>query len=101
MIQIFKHKYFKYLLLVFLSLKGGFFVAENTEILHEIEISHQLDFDDIENEEKKEIDEENKIPQNLTEFLFQKKIKNQKCLVQLDNYQIQYLEFTTPPPKKV
>ncbi len=101
MIKLFKHKYFKYLLLVFLALKGSFFVAENSGLLHEVEISYLLDFDDLENEneEKKEIDEKEKIHQHLTKFLFRKKAKTQKLLTLQEKYQTQYIEFTTPPPE--
>ena len=102
MIKLFKHNYFKYLLLVILSLKVVFFVTENINSINETEISYLLDTGDFENEseDQKEFDESEQINQNsqISYHFNQNKDLNNQVLI-FKEYRVQYLEFITPPPK--
>ena len=103
MIQIDKHTFLKYLLLVMLSFKMGYFVYDNVSNLHHSEtISCTIDLGDFENEneEKKEFDESEKIHQTLISTDFVDNFSFQKYTERLsENYRNLYFEFTTPPPE--
>lgn len=102
--HFFKHSYLKYFLLIILSIKGGYFVAENIASTFDVEISCTTNTGDFEheNEDKNEFDESEKIhqPENFSTVL-KSKILNCKHSNLLENYLTRYLEFTTPPPELV
>ncbi|CAA0182307.1 hypothetical protein TMP248_170027 [Tenacibaculum maritimum] len=107
MITPLKHIIFKYLLLVFLSLKVGILISDNitcfNNCTHETSICCQTDLDDFENEnDKKEFDENQQIYQMVTLPLFYKSdipLKNHFSIVK--NYRDFHFEFTPPPPQAV
>jgi len=84
-----------------LSLKISFFVYENFSSLNNSEeIAHVIDFEENENEEKKELDENKKIHQIILASSFQiidgDTNSPSSNLLALRNL---YSEFTTPPPE--
>lgn len=102
MMQLFKHTYLKYFLLILLSVKAVYFVAENISSTYNIEVCCDIEADDFEHEgeDKNEFDETEKIHQ-LTFFSeglndYSLKFKHSKFS---ENYLTRYLEFTTPPPE--
>jgi len=102
MVQLFKHNYFKYFLLVILALKGVYFVAENINYTADTQICFQPDTDDFdsETEDSKELDENEQINQtSLIFYHFNKNKTTSNHIEILKEYRIRYLEFTTPPPK--
>ncbi len=104
MIKLIKHKYLKYFLLVLLSLKGGFFVVESTSSINDSEICFPLDADDFENEaeDQEEFDESEKINQNLhIAYHFDQSKDINDHIIIFKKYRVQYIEYTTPPPKSV
>ncbi|TYP99560.1 hypothetical protein C7447_101160 [Tenacibaculum adriaticum] len=83
-----------------LSLKAGFFIVENVSSINEIEICYELDFDDVENDDNTELDEKEKIVQQQSySFNLKRKINNENHPIFINEYRIQYLEFSTPPPE--
>ena len=85
-----------------LSLKAGYFVVENTSFLHQSEISSSVDISDFENEneEKKEIDESEKIHQSIIKTSVTSLFNSEKFSFEvLKKYNDLHYEFTTPPPE--
>lgn len=101
MITLFKHNAFKYLLLIVLSLKISSFVYENLSSLNTSdELALVVDFD--ENEEKKELDENEKIHQQILGSNFQQvNNNNENPSPNLSKLKGLYLEYTSPPPEFV
>ena len=102
MIKLFKHNYFKYLLLVIISFKGVFFVAESMDSINNIEISYLLDTGDFEDESEnqKELDDTEQINQNLqVSYHFNQKKEINKHIIIFKEHRTQYIDFTSPPPK--
>ncbi|CAM1334163.1 hypothetical protein [Tenacibaculum aestuariivivum] len=102
MAELFKHNYFKYFLLVLIVLKGIFVVAQNIDAINTIEICYQLDTDDFENEseDRKELDESEKINQLFRiVYHFDRNKVNNNYITIFKKYKTQYLEFTTQPPE--
>lgn len=102
MIQLFKHNFFNYFLLILLSVKIVDFVAEHITSTYEIEMCSEVDADDFENEndDKQEIDETETIHQmvNFDTFI-QESTSKFKHILFIDHYITLYLEFSTPPPE--
>ena len=86
-----------------LALKAGYFVCESVSILHQIENNSSIiDLDDFdnENEEKTELDEKEKINQSTEETpVFKNDFNRKRYSLDVRNYKIQFLEFSTPPPE--
>ena len=86
-----------------LALKAGYFVCESVSILHQIENNSSIiDLDDFdnENEEKTGFDEKEKINQATEEtYLFSRSFIKECYSLNIENYKIQFLEFSTPPPE--
>ena len=102
MIQLFKHTYFKYLLLLLLAFKASYFVVENYQVITSTEISFFLDLNDFENEneEKQELDENKKINEPIVKNSFTEDLYIKRNHLDLHkNYRNLHFEFTTPPPE--
>lgn len=91
------------MLLVILSLKMSSFVYENLSYLgHSDTIAYTIDFDENENEEKKEFDENEKIHQftNASNLKLIEYRNNNPILSFLELRNL-YFEYITPPPELV
>ncbi|TVZ56500.1 hypothetical protein OD91_1786 [Lutibacter sp. Hel_I_33_5] len=79
------------------------FVADNLSILSDTPTASHIVLDDFENEneENKEVDESEKINQSMypnaseSSYIIDKNLS----IHIIENYRIQYLEYTTPPPE--
>jgi hypothetical protein len=95
------HFFLKLLLLMMLSLKGSFAVYQNiSELTSTEKISFFLDIDESEKEDKKELEESEKIQQKLNTaitFSALKKSKHNSNIVL--NYKVLHLEYTAQPPE--
>ena len=84
-----------------LSLKGSFAVYQNiSELTGTEKISFFLDIDESEKEDKKELEESEKIQQKLNTaitFSALKKSKHNSNIVL--NYKVLHLEYTAQPPE--
>lgn len=104
MMQIFKHSYLKYLLLLILAIKSVSYVIENTALCLDEDSTCLVDFNDFENEndEETEIEEIKKIIKIDVDFCFSENdIVLKHHFTSHKNYLTQYLEFSTPPPELV
>lgn len=103
MTLFFKHNYFRYLILLILSLKVSCFIIETITTSNTTEICCEIDFEDTENDEKSELDEESKeINQTVRTNAVASNATDTWNYFTLSNlYRIQYLEFITPPPETV
>jgi len=92
---------FKLLLLMMLSLKGSFAVYQNiSELTSTEKISFFLDIDESEKEDKKELDESEKIQQKMNTSCTFSSLGNDKHHSNIVlNYKVLHLEYTTPPPE--
>ena len=84
-----------------LSLKGSFAVYQNiSELTGTEKISFFLDIDESEKEDKKELEESEKIQQKLNTAITFSAFKNSKHHSNIVlNYKVLHLEYTTPPPE--
>lgn len=102
--KFFKHTYLRYFLLLILAFKAVSYIVENTALCLSDEISYTLDLNDFEKDGDEEKEVEEKLKKTLAFsplFNFSiSKIPSQKLFSCHENYQIQFLEFTTPPPEK-
>ena len=100
MIQLFKHQYFKYLLLMLLSLKVSYVVIEHFTVIDDIEICYEIDIEDTENDDTKELGELEIIKQEHPLSVFFR-LGTSKTVFShiMTTYNMQFLEYTTQPPE--